>query len=231
VFRGKTTSNRLLGYTLGGPVGLAAITTLSYITHTTTTTPTISFPASGVETGDLIVISSWGENTSGGSGPADVTPSEFTSIGTLVNGGGRVRASAFYKIAEGDEDGTTVTGINGNIESHVLIQYRANLPIVSLTASTPVSTGVIGNPAQQTIAASAGTPPVLGIAMFCNMAASSSINPRTTSITPDHSINPSTHHYVHDYIQNSSPADYTFDMDDEGDGNNLFGFYIHSLTP
>jgi hypothetical protein len=211
--------------------GAAAITSLAYVTHATSTNQNISVPASGVELGDLLVFLGWGENTSGGSGPADVTPSEFNAIGTLVNGGGRTRTTAAYKIAEGDEDGSTLTGLNGNIESHVLIQYRADLPIASLSVSTPVTQGVVGNPAQQTIAASAGVAPVLGIAMFCNMAASSSISPRTTSITPDHEINPSAHHYVHDYIQNSAPADYTFDMDDEGDGNNLFGFYIHSLTP
>lgn len=211
--------------------GAAAITTLSYITHTTSTSPTISFPASGVQAGDLFVILSRGENTSGGSGPGDVVPSEFNLIGTQVNGGARIRVSAYYKIAEGDEAGGTVTGINGNNESHVLIQYRANQPIASLSVSTPVWTGVIGNPAAQTIAASGGVAPVLGIAMFANINASNSINPRTTSISADHEIAPTVHHYVHDYIQNASPADYTFDMDDEGDGNNLFGFYIHSLTP
>jgi hypothetical protein len=92
------------------------------------------------------------------------------------------------------------------------------------------------NPAEKTIAASGGVAPVLGIACFCARNNGSTISPRTTSITPDHELNDTggqdveTAFYVHDYIQESSPADYTFDMDDEGTNNCLFGFYFHNFS-
>lgn len=220
-------ASRLL---LPGGGGVAPITTLSYIAEAVSTTASVSAPAS-IEPGDLLIMIDGAEGSA--SDPTVVVPTNFTQIGsTNESGTTNMRMVVSYKIADGSEDSASITGMDGSLsDNKILWQFRGSGPITGFTVSTPVTQAVLGNPAQQTIAASGGVAPVLGIATFFNNNAGASINPRTTSITPTRIGTSSAHLYGHAYIQDSSPADYTFDMDDEGDGNFLFGFYIHSFLP
>jgi hypothetical protein len=204
------------------------ITSLAYITHTTATTETIVAPAS-INAGDLLVLVQRGRNATGT--PTGVIPSGFTEVGTGPDGG-TSHASISYKIADGTEDSGVFTGINGDANnSKFMWQYRANAAIVSLSVSTLISSGFLsGNPAAQTMTASGGTGIVLGITSFFTNNSAGNVDPRTTSITPDHeATDGGGAAYSHDYIQLSSPLDYTWDMDDEGNNNLLMGCYFHNM--
>lgn len=224
---GKPFSHKLVSTNLGGPVAAAAATPSPvYVTHTSSVdSADVTAPAT-VNAGDLLVLV---DEASNQTGPVtDVIPTNFTGVGTVANPFSRGRIS--YKIADGSEDSATITGMTALQIRKILIQYRDDLvPIVSLTVAGFVSTIVDTNPAAQTIAASAGTPPVIGITSFYTL--SGAVSPRTTSITPDHEMQAgtSTRHYVHDYIQETSPANYTFDMDDESFDNTLMGCYFHNF--
>jgi hypothetical protein len=216
------------------PAGIIASTavaadTIDYVTHTTSSDPTITAPAT-INAGDLLILIDRAD-TELSTPPTDVTPSGFTQIltQTVTNGVDfAIRLSVSRKIADGTEDGSTITGMAGeNQDYKILYQFRASFgAISSFSTSTPTQEGTTGNPAQQTVAASGGTEPVLGIAVW---AASGTPDPRTTSITPDHEITVNIRLVAHDYVQNTSPADYTIDMDDETD-NILAGFYLHNFA-
>ena len=214
------------------------IATVSLVNSATATAGAGITLMTGIEAGDLLVLFDILYNDGGGD-PATAIPTSqggWTDAGTA--GGSpdyNIRVQASYLIADGTEDGATVTpGLNGDDERKIVLQYRANVPIRAISVSTAVSTITGGNPATQTIAASAGTAPVIGIATFSN-GDDNTFTPRTSSITPDTEIlvtgtqGGTGATYLHSYIQNSSPANYTFDMTDEGFGNVLFGFYIHNL--
>jgi hypothetical protein len=201
------------------------IITLVYVAHTTSAAASIVAPAA-INAGDLLILVQRGRDSA--SIPTSVVPGDFTTVNS--SGVNQVQLNICYKIADGTEDGATITGIDGNADDgKVLWQYRANAPIISLTAAGWVSINSSSAPAQQTIAASGGTGIVLGISAFSCNSSLGSVDPRTTSITPDHEATASTAFYSHDYIQISSPANYTIDMLDEGNNNSLFGCYFHNM--
>lgn len=227
-----------LAHILCPPIGwkaatAGAVTSIAYVTHTTSTGGTITAPASGIEPGDLLVLIQYSQSIPSAGPGTDVTPDGFTDMppSPSINGGGGTnrsgRMSGKYKIADGSEDGATITGMNDSLDDKILIQYRADAPLASLSVATAVIDATTGNPAQQTLLAGSGTPPVLGITAF---GATGTVSPRTTSITPDHEMTSSSHLYAHDFVQNSSPSNYTWDMDDEGTANVLYGVYLHSFV-
>lgn len=169
----------------------------------------------------------------------NVVPSGFNQISALSvanqadNDYYGARLTCSYKIAAGTESNQSVTGMNDDIERKIALQYRwKRKAISSLSVSTPVTQATVSNPAQQTVAASAGTPPLLGITVFGAITGTPpAVSPRTTSITPDNEISSTTALYAHGYAQKTAPQNYTFDMDDEGTCSNfLCGFYFHNLA-
>ena len=206
-------------------VTAGGVTSLTYQASPTSEASTITAPAS-INAGDLLVLVQRARNTSGA--PSDVTPTGFTDIPTSLTGT-NTRISCKYKIADGTEDSSTITGMNGdNQNAKVLLQYRANIPLTALSASSLIGVITDANPAVQTLTASGGTGIVLGIT---SASAQTAITTDTISITPDHDINTaSSILIVDDYIQASSPADYTWDMGDEGNRNGLVGFYLHNFS-
>lgn len=198
---------------------MPAITSVSYISSTTSTgSNDITLP-SGILLGDILVIGAFASTFATNAG--------WTN-GTITNSSGFK-----WKIADGTESGATLTFATGTPTSWraICVQLRPDqqTDAVSQRSGGNVSTQTNTNPAQQTLNASAGTAPVVGLTMF-HTAAGGVVNPRTTSITPTQELSVGTEHYLHVYIQNSSPADYTWDMDDEGTANNLTGNYLHSFV-
>ena len=206
------------------------ITSLTYIASTTSNnSATINCPAS-INAGDLLILIQRGDNDNPpGGAPADVTPSGWTDVPTTLTDTEN-RHSVKYKIALGTEDSSSITGVDGGLyDNKVMLQYRADIPIVSATFSALDRQSVDGNPGARTQDASLGTGIVLGITNFSTLDNGGTVDPRTTSITPDHEISSDTSFYVHDYIQASPAANYTWDMADEGDKNALLGFYVHDI--
>lgn len=159
--------------------------------------------------------------------PIDVVPTEFTGVytNTATLGGGstgyRVRISR--KIAAGSESGNIIGMVGGWSAAKVLLQFRGNRVFASVSFSTPTWEATDVNPAQQTIAMSGQNTPIIGLGIF-NGGFGIAVDPRTMSAS-DGEINPDTSFYVKYKIYNASPADVTFDMDDEGGDNILSGVY------
>lgn len=212
------------------PVYWSGITpiVLTYVASTADSTYPMTL-MSGINAGDLLVFFELnGDNDP--PIPTAATPSGWTAIGNQgTNLNNYLTLCASYKIASGSEDGTNITGmVEDQFWNGIVLQYRAQKALTSLSASTPVKTGSSTDPAAQTITASSGVTPVLGIVAYYTYN-SDSVSTRTHSVTADHEFG-SSHFWLKDYIQESSPANYTFDMIDEGGDNCLFGFYLHNFN-
>ena len=201
-----------------------AITSVDYITSTVISdSTTITCPAS-ISSGDLLLF----VDHNGLNNPTLVTPTGWTLIATTADAFDT--NGLFWKIADGTESSSTITGMSNAYGGKAIIQFRANdsQAITSFSIDGVVSTITDGDPGQQTVAASGGTIPVVGIALFITEA--TQVDPRTTSITPDQEIVADQSVYIHIYQQTSSPADYTFDMADDGYSNSLIGCYLHTFA-
>lgn len=199
-----------------------------FVGYETSITTSITVP-DGIQTGDLMVFKNKALNLTG-SPPTAVAPSEFTLISSVSVDGGlssdNVRQTVYYKISQGDEGGTSLTGMNGTLSEHIeLLIFRiSNKVLTSVTVSTPNEQGTSGNPTLQTVVASGGVAPL--IVFGCYGSGITSIAPRTFSPAEDKEISAdmSTSWIVYK-IYNSSPQDTDVDMDDE-DTNCLQSFYI-----
>lgn len=206
----------------------AGVNHIDYINHVLDSTFPMNLMAN-INAGDLLVFLELNRDNDPGT-PAAAYPTGWTAIGTqlmAINNYARICAS--YKVAIGNEDSTQITGMSEDqFWNGIVLQYRANKPLVSLSASTPVQTSSGVDPAQQTIAAASGIAPVIG---FCNYYTyNDSIYTRSMSLTADHEIQAGgSVWYLKDLIQNTNPQNYTFDMPDSGSDNALFGFYLHTF--
>lgn len=196
------------------------LTTLAYVASTTSADELTITAMDGIDAGDLLILCVKAQLAA--------TPSGFASAGSAFSG-----HQFWYKIAEGDEDEEVLTFAQflGTTARAILIQLRGDVPIIGLNAraggNAGMSLSTSGNPTAQTLNASAGIAPVAGVTLFSS---SSAIDPRTTSITPTEELSAATNFYAHLYIQESAPADYTWDMDDEGSSNILVGTFFHNMV-
>lgn len=98
------------GFSIGGKKALG---TISFHNSSTNAADTVSMPG-GIAAGDLAVLFDLAVQS--GSIPADVTPSDFTVIGSSqssLSGGIGVRWNMFYKVLTGSE--TTISGMSDGI--------------------------------------------------------------------------------------------------------------------
>ena len=140
--------------------------TMTKISTVTSSSSTITV-MSDVQSGDLLVLKDVGYNYSGGS-ITNVIPSGFNSIGTITEtiNDDTIRATLSYKIATGTESGTTITGINSTAESKILILFRGNKIISSVTVGSLVSDADNNGPVSATITSSSGSTPLIIFASF-----------------------------------------------------------------
>lgn len=202
------------------PSKLGGLNNIALVLSATSLIATLTVP-SGVRAGDLLVFL---DRVSTTGLPTSVVPSGFTTAVTS-NDATNVRMITSYKIANGTEGGTNITGMTpGDFEDgKALLVFRGNKPI--RTASLLDAAGEVtnGNPASQVVNASGGAAPLIVIAGY---ASNTAVNPRTFTPTKDGEVNPDTLLYLAYKIYNSGPADVTVDIDDEGNGNGLQSFYI-----
>lgn len=210
------------------PLGLIAvaarITDLAVADSATSTSHTITVPAS-VQAGDLLVLSDFAFNTGTTSIPTNVVPSGFTQVQTASMASGNpdaFRLTVSYKIADGTEASTSITGMNSAFESKRLYVFRASAAISAASVASVNSQATAGNPSPQPITSSGGAVPLVVLAAY---AADGTVNPRTMTPAKDGELG-SGQHWLAYKIYNSSPADVSADMDDEGDANILISCYI-----
>ncbi len=204
--------------------GGAAVTSLAFYDVAYSITASATMPA-GSASGDMILFSDFATNASGA--PTLVTPTDFTPWSNLTIGNARHAVS--YKISDGTE--TTITGMNGNeSDDKILVVFRPNVPITTITASIPTGQVTTGNPAAQNINADGeGTLPLIAFGFYAS-GVYNDINTRTmTPAATGELVNSGdgiTWHYVKYQLQNAALADVSIDMNDEGGGNILAGGFL-----
>lgn len=185
---------------------------------------TIVIPGN-IQAGDIIVLTDKAAGTTGI--PTTVVPTGFTSI--INSSGGTARLISSYKIANGTESGTTITGMNGASSNRkALVVLRPDAPATSVTAFSTAGQVTDGNPTLQTVTAGSGTPALVVFGVYGTD--STAIAPRTFSPAPDAEITPATNHYLAYKIYNADPVNTSVDMDDEGLDNCLQSFYIQATV-
>jgi hypothetical protein len=200
------------------------VASISFHASATSTTSSITGPAT-IQAGDLLVLSDHSYRSDSAT-PNAIVPSGFTQIHNDVDPGGtnRSRHILSYKIADGAEASASITGLSGGTLGKVLLVFRGNVKISSVTIGSPVTSGITDdNPASQSIAASGGTAPLVVLSAYYSNGA---IDPRTFSTTKDAEVNSAAYHYFAYKIHNSAPADTSIDMDDDGNNNVVHGAYI-----
>jgi hypothetical protein len=209
------------------PVGLfsgqgqAPLATLAPVASGTSTAANGAITASApIQAGDLLVVA----GSCSGSTSASLPPG-FTTVLAVIDTA-TSKDGIGFKVADGSE-GTTVTGFSaiGTTPgaTNLLLVFRGNVPVGSVSANSPVTSGVTAaNPAAQVVPAAAATPPLI---VFAAYASSGAVDPRSMTPAKDGEINVGTNTYLAYKIYNSSPANVTVDMDDEGT-NELSSFYL-----
>lgn len=196
----------------------ARLGTLTQEDSATSTAQTITVP-SAVQEGDLLVLL----DRATGNGVTKAVPSGWTEINEGVYGT-VIRQIASYRIADSDDAGSSVTGMNGATQNDkVMYAFRGDVPITSVNVSTPDSEVTDNNPSQQTVSASGGTAPLIVFGCYGSWGV---IDPRTFTPAKDGEESSSTNLYLAYKIYSSSPQDVTIDMDDEGFFHILQSFYM-----
>lgn len=198
--------------------------TLNYITSSTSTATTITVPALA-QTGDLVVLYQFAR---GSSLPATVTPSLFSNAAdnSSATGVTYTHGMVDYKKLTGGEPGTSVTGMNGNLDnSKLMLVFRPSKTISTITVFSLNGQVTTGDPTLQTIDVTgiSGLTLLIGLA-GCNNTASASGTLVTNGTTVAGGSAMLVGYYEN---QGNSPASRTIDMADLG--NNVlqsFGFNI-----
>jgi hypothetical protein len=193
---------------------------LSFFDSATSVSATITVP-SGIRAGDLLVLHDW--CLQNGSPPASVVPAGFTSVVDNGSVNTNIRHIISYKISDGTEGGTTLTGMNATNEAKSLLVFRGTLPIQSATPSVWTSVNVLSNPAPQDIFAAGVATPVVLIGCYTS---SGVIGLKTFTPTEDAEISAATTHYTKYKIYNSAPQDVNIDMGDTGSNALAGGYFI-----
>jgi hypothetical protein len=219
--------NQLVGFWAVTDEEAAAVTSIVQQANAVSVLTTITAPADIIE-GDMLVLLDSAGNVLAAA-PSTVVPSGFTSIVNTTGSDGGVtnyRQIASYKLADGSEASSSLTGMasNAGIVRKVLLVFRPDVPASTLTPADPDGQATTGNPTSQTVTASGGTPP-LGV-FGCYGSDGTAISPRTMSPAKDGEVNSTTGCYFAWKIYNTSPAAVSVDMDDEGSMNILQSFYV-----
>jgi hypothetical protein len=197
------------------------VSSLSFAGQTQGTTTTISLPGTE-QVGDLAIVIYAAVASSGT--PTPVTPSGFTPFAEAL-GGSRAGLWLYYKVLGAGDLGATYTGASGSTGTRwKTALFRGDARISSVTAGSPNGQATTGNPSNQTITSSDGTPPlvVIGAAQGqVGVSLSGTLNSAGTELQ----TSGSTQRAVY-LIANSAAPNYTWGMADAGDYNALVSAYL-----
>lgn len=212
---------KMQGMMVGRQSTAAALTTISYIGHTTSTSSSDSTltASSDILEGDFLL---WFQGAGITGLPSAVEPTDFTLIQNQA-AASATRAIASYKIADGSEASASYSIMAENRGVRLSV-YRGDIPFTSATINSKNTQGTSGDPTSQSCTAGSGTPPLIVFGLYFGGAAA--VSPRT--ITPGTWDNegPGSRVYLNHLIFNSSPVNQSIDMDDEGAANTLISFYV-----
>jgi hypothetical protein len=212
--------NHLSGF--GGGAS-APVTSVAFQTSADSDAQTITCPT--VSAGDIGILLDGAVNGSGI--PTNVIPAGFTQLQTSNIDFARTTMS--YKVFDGSEDGSSLTGMNGDASNaKVLLIFRPNGVVSSVGLSTFLQETTNGNPASQAIAASGQSAPLIRLA---SAAVGSNSTPPPfaagtfdATVTKAGSFSAIRAGYT---VQNSAPSDDTVDVGDNGNGNCLMSGWMN----
>lgn len=133
--------------------------TLTYQTFASSLTNTIAIPATAT-TGDFVVLCDYSNTTT------DITPAGFTTINNATTTG--IRTNISYKKLVAGDAGATLTGLNATSRK-VLIVFRPNRTITTITPTVTGSQATTAAPTGQTITGQAG--PMIAFATYASTGA------------------------------------------------------------
>jgi hypothetical protein len=226
----------------GWSLGFIASKVQVQLTHIATTTGSssgstggVTHPASGIEPGDLLVYVAGSARTSSADPPEMDTPSGYTQIrfGTATPGGNTGYAAlSAYKIAVGNEDGTSVQiseGSDAQRERGAILQFRPSSPIGSVTIVEEQLEITTNNPAAQALGGT-GIPASVVVGFY--MSQGNAITSRSMSPTEDGEAEMGSNgDYVMRKVFNppDTAVETTCDMDDHG--NNILHSFMLLCEP
>lgn len=192
--------------------GSAGLTSIAFETSAIAITTTITMPT--VALGDVAVLFDYVISPA-----AAVTPSGWTSPVSFGGAGERMVIS--WKLCDGTESGTTITGMNGSNRYKIIQTFRGNVPVTSVTTGS-VNSEDSGNsgPATQTVTVSGVQTPLVifgadGAVASENLTGSDPWTGTTTEVN-----------LIAGYkTVNSSPSNHTVAAVDGGTNNMLASFY------
>lgn len=207
-------------------------TSISFVSSTTSAASTITCPT--VEPYDVGIL--W-DVAGDSSPPSTVVPSGWTSISNLnVDAGSfAIRSILSYRIFDGTEDGSTITGMAGNnSEPKVLLLFRPNSgsTVTSVQLQSPWNDFCAdSNPSTQTISAGAQAAPLVRIAATGRVSTTPSVTLTGTFDAATISQSDNNARAVIGYaVQNSSPSDdTTIDNSLTGGAHSLVSGWIRFL--
>lgn len=204
--------------------------TITFLTSAVSSASTITIPSTAQE-GDVAFLFDNGYNATS-SAPTLVTPTGWTlaSAATgFVNDAGNVSVAGrcSYKILTSSDPETTITGINGGAGNRkIMLVFRPNFTVTTLTLSLASSTVATTDPAAQTISMTASTAPSVGLAHMGTY--TGAVTTRTVTGGAMTEVSNTTNQYVQYVIDNTvnTIADSTVDIADGGT-NTLQSFYAN----
>lgn len=198
-------------------------TSVSFQASSTNDGNDVTAPAS-IDAGDLLVLTNHCLYQTGGG-----LPTGFTQIAN-ISAISYVETIISYKIADGTEDSSSIVGMtNGGVYGNVylLLQFRCDTEISTVTVQDLAQQITSGNPTSQTCNASGGSAPLIVIGSYCGVTSGTF----TTTFSPAEDaeitdVGAYTRSYLDYKIYNSSPADHTIDMGTVAYENILSSFYL-----
>jgi hypothetical protein len=191
---------------------------LSYVTYATTTSQTLTIPASA-QIGDIAVYVNRATSTL--ITPSAVIPSGWTTVSNLA-AATYTRSIIAYKILASGEPGSNITVINTTYNTSIMFIFRPNTTISSLSYASLNNQIVNTDPTAQTVTAQ--TKPYIVIGACGSTATCTFTN---AWYTATQIINASSSYVRFGYlIFNDSPSNVTVDMTDYGNRNALQSFAL-----
>jgi len=216
------------GWFPGGAIAPVA-RTLSFVASTSSNASSVNLPAD-IQAGDILIYLDIARDATT---PTLVTPTGFTNISSTGNAEATCRVASHRRFADGTEDGLSRTGMAGSSSRvrKIVLQFRANQPLASITVGSINAQCTDGNPSSANITSSGGTAPVVLFAFYgCmgNLGDNGSVSQRNFSPAEDAEIANGTAAYAKYKILNTtaSLADYAVDMTDDNGSQGLIGGYI-----
>lgn len=200
------------------------VTTLSYLTSTTSTTSSITIPATS-QVGDLALLFEFSRNT-GASPVTVVTPSGWTlftqATAFAVSPGATV--TAFYKILVSGDPGTSITAMSGTSGNNkIMAIYRGNIPVSYYQAAVNTwNTSTNGTISSTTVPMTGLVGPFVGFGLY---AATSSTGTRSSTQTATRELSSGTFLFVKLFDSTSNSVSFTTSTISEtaNTGNNFLG--------